>query len=221
MRVIHAVGQLASDCNMKLTQHYCLYILALENLWLASSHWIPAPKEPYEGYPGYQGSQNLTELQLGICNACHDIYVKMPPGNTLPTMIEGGDPTRCFQKVDSVCADCKSAPKGCQYVASESWAWNFEELLSTNFSFCRGHFADTTEQMSLTAWTRIITWRADRCTLPPQLNPPPATWTEREDFWWDYSRRAAYERQESMGTFEAQSADLALYKEENRYKGEL
>ena len=71
-------------------------------------------------------------------------------------------------------------------------------LLSTRFSFCRGHTAAAAEDMATVAWMRVIDWKNTSCPQPALGEQPPSQHYDvahRGALWWPYTALAAYERQ--------------------------
>ena len=97
---------------------------------------------------------------------------------------------QCYEAVSRACANCKPLlyRPGCAH-----------DEEGTSPSFCAGHSATSAEEMSLGAWMRVIDWKHDHCTLPlisaaPYNGSAPLF---KQDWWFPYTRQAAYERQPS------------------------
>lgn len=151
-----------------------------------------------------------------VCRACEDVFFLPDPAHdSQAQMIDcrrnSSEPCdvnatmqRCFLEVDRTCADCKSLEHGCQWrlglTSSDA------NLLSSHYSFCKGHTATSGAEMSHVAWRRVIAWKVANCVDGPPLGvetpgilgnrPWHQVELDRRNWWYPYTQRAEYERQQ-------------------------
>ena len=141
--------------------------------------------------------ESQTEIAAAVCSACANVYLKQNP--TARESYDGTTPPYdCFKAADTACIDCKTANYGCTYEVEQMAVNEPTSLVSSQFSSCRGHSADSAEKMSLAAWARLIGWRRANCPDVALLVEEPSRIyddSHRSAFWWEHTRQAQWERQ--------------------------
>ena len=182
--------------GLQVDRAICIVVLVCSPLLRAE--WRPRPAHKQEA--------DVNE----ICEACSDIWMTLNPHTTgdsrraldAPEPLEAG--LRCYTPVDRVCSDCKNLLTGCMLriedMANQVGIHHPERLISSEFSFCRGHSANSSAEMSLAAWSRVISWKLEHCVIPTldvprNLTPLEIGLGHLEGIWYNFSRYAEYARQ--------------------------
>ena len=110
---------------------------------------------------------SIDHLTSALCDACEHVWFDAKWQHQVGREPEASSPSlnACFTQINASCWDCTHGSSATAEEICTHGFWHLQpQPISGHFSFCSGHGAVSVEDMSYTAWMRLISWRSQKCS---------------------------------------------------------